>query len=79
MTYNFELCNQLLDDSWRELVANAIDATPDEQDFADWYSLGQLDYSDSLYNPPANRPAFDDYLRGQNDAWAQANQRTLLR
>lgn len=79
MTYNFELCNQPTDDTWRELVANAIDATPDEQDIADWHTLGQLDYADGLYNPPHSAAAFSDYIRGHNDAWAQANGRNLLR
>lgn len=44
------------------------------------YQRGQRDFERGLYNPPPGYGVeFEQYLRGANDAWAKANNRTLLR
>lgn len=44
------------------------------------YVKGEEDYARGIYNPPSHeKPDFSTYLRGYNDAWAKANNRTIWR
>lgn len=71
----------LFEDTWLESVATSVDAQPKqpEQDFADWHTMGELDYHEGRYDPPKGAADYLDYVQGQNDAWAAQNGRTLLR
>lgn len=67
------------EDEWRAVMDNVIDAAP-ETPTVDAYAQGWQDYGAGLLNPPSHlTPDHSTYLRGWNDAWAEANGRVLLR
>jgi len=68
-------------DEWSATMENVVDSLPEMQDFADAATLGELDATEGIYNPPhwSRTADYDAYIIAWNNHWALANKRILSR